>query len=235
MRIAAISSSCPHFGARDALKGIIYARPVKTDPAQRGIIDEALDELEDVEFNKTDVMYMRSLGITPAFNDGEEIVDFLEENEIPIQYGRFSDKDVHACLARGEEEGTRTVLINERYKNASSKPEILATAEAIAHEAGHAKDNDTSNSIQEELDNLALNVLVHRGFENKYPGIYQGQNSFLFREGVNLYPKLFFEFGADKTGLKDRVSEKYGHMKAGDDKHPASKMANEIKQLDLIA
>ena len=87
----------------------------------------------------------------------------------------------------------------------------------------------------EELDNLALNVLVHRGFENKYPGIYQGQNSFLFREGVNLYPKLFFEFGADKTGLKDRVSEKYGHMKAGDDKHPASKMANEIKQLDLIA
>ena len=152
-----------------------------------------------------------------------------------MQDGRFSDKDVHACLARGEEEGTRTVLINERYKDASSKPEILATAEAIAHEAGHAKDNDTSNSIQEELDNLALNVLVHRGFENKYPGIYQGQNSFLFREGVNLYPKLFFEFGADKTGLKDRVSEKYGHMKAGDDKHPASKMANEIKQLDLIA
>lgn len=52
---------------------------------------------------------------------------------------------------------------------------------------------------------------------------------------MNLYPELFFEFGADKTGLKERVFDKYGHMKAGDDKHPASKMANEIKQLDLIA
>ena len=77
MRIAAVSSSCPHFGARDALKGIIYARPVKTDPAQRGIIDEALDELEDVEFNKNEVMYLSSLVITPAFNNGEEILDYL--------------------------------------------------------------------------------------------------------------------------------------------------------------
>ena len=234
MRITGVSFAQP-FAARDALKGVIYARPVKTDSTQKGIIDEALDELEDVEFDKTDIMYMRSLGINPAFNSGEEIVDYLEDNDIPIQYGKFLDKDVHACLARGEEEGTRTVLINERYKDVSSKPEILATAEAISHEAGHAKDDDTSNSIQEELDNLALNVLVHRGFEKKYPGIYDGQDSFLFKEGVNLYPELFFEFGADKTGLKERVFDKYGHMKAGDDKHPASKMANEIKQLDLIA
>ena len=157
MRITGVSFAQP-FAARDALKGVIYARPVKTDSTQKGIIDEALDELEDVEFDKTDIMYMRSLGINPAFNSGEEIVDYLEDNDIPIQYGKFSDKDVHACLARGEEEGTKTVLINERYKDASSKPEILATAEAISHEAGHAKDDDTSNSIQEELDNLEIKV-----------------------------------------------------------------------------
>lgn len=233
MRIAPVVCSQP-FGARNELKGVIYVKPVKNGKTQEGIINSALQELRETEYDKTDIAYMRAMGIRPPFESGEEVVDYLESEKIPIQYGKFSDKKVHACLGRGDD-GERAVLINARYKDSASKPEILATAEAISHECGHAKDDDNSNSIQEELDNLSLNVLTHRAFERKYPGVFDGCDSFFFKEGVSLYPELFFEFGADKTGLKERVADKYGHMQAGDDKHPASKMAKEIKELDIVA
>ncbi len=233
MKISPVSSNQP-FGARDVLKGVIYAKPVKNGATQEGIIQEALNELESVEYNKNDISYMQALGINPPFQSGLEAVECLKKQDIPIQYGKFSDKNVHACLGKGEG-GKTTVLINARYKNSTSKPEILATAEAIVHEAGHAKDNDTQNSIQEELENLSLNVLTHRAFENKYKGVFDGCDSFFFKEGVSLYPKLFFEYGMDKTGLKERVADKYGHMQAGDKKHPASKLAQDIKALDIMA
>lgn len=233
MRINSVSGNHV-FGTRAALKGVIYAKPVKNDPTQEGIINNALKELETVNFDKGDILYMQSMGIEPPFQNGKEIVDCLKEQGIPVRYGKFSDKNVHACLARGEN-GETTTLINSRYKNSTSKPEILATAEAIAHEAGHAKDKDTVNSIQEELDDLSLNVLAHRAFEKKYPNVFNNCNSFLFKEGVSLYPKLFFEFGTHKTGLKERVADKYGHLQTGDSKHPASRLAEDIKALDVVA
>ncbi len=230
MRVGQVSGC--FFGARDALKGVIYAKPLKNGATQEGIISEAMKELSEAEYDKTDILYMQSMGINPPFQNGSEAVDYLKQQNIPIQYGKFSDKKVHACLARNEE-GNPAVLINARYRNENDKATILATAEAIAHEAGHSKDNDTVNSIQEELDNLSLNVLTHRSFEKKYPNIFEEQDSFFFTEGVNLYPKLFFEYGADKTGLKARVADKYGHMQAGDKKHPPSKLAQQIKELDV--
>lgn len=230
MRIGSVSNVL--FGTRNELKGVIYAKPVKNGKTQEGIINSALDELKNAEYDKTDILYMRSMGINPPFENGSEAVDYLKSQNIPIQYGKFSDKKVHACLARNED-NEKAVLINSRYKNSDDKPTVLATAEAIAHEAGHAKDNDTSNSIQEELDNLSLNVLTHRSFEKMHPGVFEGQDSFFFTEGVSLYPQLFFEYGADKTGLKARVADKYGHMQTGDSKHPASKLAREIKELDI--
>lgn len=233
MRVAPVSYN-QSFQARNDLKGVIYVKPLKSDKTQEGIVSSALQELEGAKYDGTDVLYMKSMGIHPPFESGKEAVEYLKRESIPIQYGKFSDKKVHACLARGDD-GNRAVLINARYKNSTSKPEILATAEAIVHEAGHAKDNDTSNSIQEELDNLSLNVLTHRSFERTYPGVFDNQDSFFFSEGVNLYPELFFEYGVDKTGLKERVADKYGHMKAGDTKHPASKLAREIKELDIVA
>ena len=233
MRVDSVSFS-QNFGTRSALKGVFYAKPVRYGEIQEGIIKEALSELKQVVYDKNDILYMQSLGINPPFRTGREAVECLETEAIPVQYGKISDKNVHACLAKGEG-GKTTVLINERYKNSKSRPEILATAEAIAHEAGHAKDNDTVNSIQEELDNLSLNVLTHRAFERKYKGIFDGCDSFFFKEGVSLYPKLFFEFGADKTALKERVADKYGHMQTGDEKHPASKLAEDIKALDVVA
>lgn len=231
MRVAPVGFQA--FGARNDLKGVIYVKPLKNGATQEGIIQEALDELSEAEYDKSDILYMHSMGIVPPFHSGQEAVDYLVKNNIPIQYGKFSDKKVHACLARNED-GKRAVLINARYRDSNSKPEILATAEAIAHEAGHAKDNDASNSIQEELDNLSLNVLTHRAFEKEEPGVFDGCDSFFFSEGVSLYPKLFFEYGAHKTGLKARVADKYGHMQAGDEKHPPSIMAKQIKELDLV-
>ena len=232
MRVVAVSPN-QNFGARRALKGVIYAKPLKNGVTQEGIIKKALSELEEAEYDQNDLSYMQSMGINPPFKNGREAVECLKAKDIPIQYGKFSDKNVHACLSKGEG-GKTTVLINARYKDSTSEPEILATAEAIAHEAGHAKDDDTSNSIQEELDNLSLNVLTHRAFERKHMGVFEGCESFFFKEGVSLYPKLFYEFGADKTGLKDRVAQKYGHMEAGDDKHPASRLAKDIKALDKL-
>lgn len=222
------------FGARRELKGIIYIKPVKTDDAQKGIINDALSALEGAEYDKLDILYMKSMGINPPFQSGREAVNYLKEQQIPIMYGKFSDKTVHACLGR-DEGGKKAVFINAKYKDSTSQPEILATAEAINHELGHAKDNDNSNSIQEELDTLSLNVLCHRAFERKNPGAFNGCDSFIFKEGVSLYPKLFFEYGADKTALKERVADKYGHMQAGDNKHPASRLALEIKALDVSA
>lgn len=233
MRVDAVSNN-QIFGTRAALKGVIYATPIKSDETQEGIITSALNELRGIEYDKNDLAYMKSMGINPPFESGREAVEFLEKKQIPVQYGKFSDKKVHACLAKGKN-GKETVLINERYKNSSSKAEILATGEAINHEAGHAKDEDRSNSIQEELDNLALNVLAHRAFEKKHKGVFDGCDTFFFKEGVKLYPKLFWAYGQDKTDLKARVADKYGHLPAGDEKHPASKLANEIKALDTIA
>lgn len=232
MRISSVSINKP-FAARAALRGVIYATPIKNGAMQEGILKEAIDELEKVEYDKNDITYMKSIGINPPFNSGKETVDFLKRKQIPIQYGKFSDKKVHACLARGED-GKEVILINERYKNSTSRAEVLATSEAINHEAGHAKDGDRKNSIQEELDDLSLNVLAHRAYEKKYKGIFDGSDTFFFKEGVNLYPKLFFAYGIDKTDLKSRVADKYGHLPAGDEKHPASKIANEIKELDTM-
>lgn len=234
MRIAPVSG-CVSFGARNELKGVIYAKPLKNGKTQDGIINGAVSELEKINFDRGDIEYIKSLGINPPFKSGEEAVYYLRSRNIPIQYGDFSDKKVHACLAKGSLPDEEVILINSRYRNSKNKPQILATAEAILHEAGHAKDRDKVNSIQEELDNLSLNVLAHRAFERKYPGIYDNCNGFFFKEGVSLYPELFFEQDINKSALKERVADKYGHMQTGDSKHPASDMAREIKQLDIVA
>lgn len=232
MRVAPVGFQT--FGAKKDNKGLIYIKPIKSNATQTGIINKALDELIDVEFDKKDISYMHSMGIRPPFKNGIEALNYLAKNNIQIQYGKFSDKKVHACLSR-DDDGKKTILINARYKNSKSEPEILATAEAIMHEAGHAKDDDDFNSIQEELDDLSLNVLTHRAFEKKKPRIFDNCHSFLFSEGVSLYPKLFFDDDPNKTKLKKRVADKYGHMPAGDDRHPASLMAMQIKGLDLRA
>ena len=74
MRVGQVSSNS--FGARDALKGVIYAKPIKNGKTQEGIINAALKELNEAEFEKTDILYMQSMGINPPFESGSEAVEY---------------------------------------------------------------------------------------------------------------------------------------------------------------
>ncbi len=206
----------------------VYAAVEKPDITQISTIKKALDELEKVEYLENDLLYMKILGANPPFKNGKEAVRWLEESKASILYADFSNPNVHACLNYNSKEGI-TILINSNYKNNCSHSDILAISEAIFHECGHGKDMDSENSIQEELNCLSLNVLAHRFYQKKYKGIFENKNSFLYSQGVSLYPKLFFDFY--KTALKNRVADKYGYLQSGDNKHPATTLAKDIKRI----
>lgn len=204
----------------------VYATVHKLDNTQISTITKALNELNQVEFLPNDLLYVKSLGANPPFDNGNQAVQWIKDNNVKIVYADFSNPKVHACLDYDKESGFM-ILINSNYKENCSHADTLAISEAIFHECGHGKDADNENSIQEEFDCLSLNVLAHRAYKKKYPGVYDKADSFLFSEGVSLYPKLFFEFF--HTGLKNRIASKYGYLQTGDNKHPATKIAGDIK------
>lgn len=210
-------------------KGGMYVTPIETTKAQQGTIQRAMDELSKVNFSTNDVLYMKNLGVNLPFENGKEAVDYLNSKNIDVMYANFSNKNVHACLDTTQ--NTPVVLINSNYKDLASFPDILAISEAMLHEAGHAKDDDSDNSIQEEIDCLALNVLAHQHYKETYPDIFKDQNSPLFFEGVSLYNKLFFDFDPEKTALKKRIAEKYGFLNASSKNHLASNLAHDIKNM----
>ncbi len=194
---------------------------------EEAIIQSALEELKKITLEHNDVIYMRAIGAKPAFNSGMEAYEFIKQNNIDIRFAKLAFDDAHASWNHRE----KAVLINERYRNSNSFPEILALSEAIFHEAGHAKDNDGENSIQEELDCLALNVLGHRYNKSTHKDVFLGQNSFLFSEGVSLYEKLFYKFDPAKQELKARVVQKYGFLQQESPGHPASNFVKEVKNI----
>jgi len=212
----------------DISKGI-YVKPLQTTKKQEDTISRALGELEQVKFLPNDIIYMKNLGVNLPFKSGLEAVNYLNSKNINIMYAEFSDKNVHACLDTTSE--TPSVLINSDYQDLATFPDILAISEAMFHEAGHAKDNDSINSVQEEIDCLALNVLAHQHYKKSYPDVFINQTSPLYLEGVSLYDKLFFDFDPDKKALKRRVSEKYGYLNTASPNHAASIMAREIKEI----
>ncbi len=190
-------------------------------------ITRALEELKKIKFDNNDLIYMRSIGANPPFNNGLEAYEFIKNNNVDIHFGKLSFEDAHASWDFSK----RAILINERYKNSTSFPEILALSSAIFHEAGHAKDDDGENSIQEELDCLALNVLGHKYHKKAHKDVFLGQNSFLFAEGVSLYEQLFYRFDPTKSALKLRVSEKYGYLQPTSRGHVAGNFAKEVKKI----
>lgn len=206
----------------------VYARVNAPDSAQISTIKKSLNELKQVEFDNNDYLYVKTLGANPPFKSGHDAINWIENNKVKILYANFSNPKVHACLNYDEKDGF-LILINSNYKDECSHADTLAISEAIFHECGHGKDRDSENSIQEELDCMSLNVLAHRFYKKKYPGVFDNENSFLFSEGVSLYPKLFFDF--HKTALKNRISDKYGYLQTGDEKHPATKLALDIKSI----
>jgi len=188
------------------------------------VIARAVDELGKIKFSQNDILYIKSLGCNPPFENGAQAVDFIKQNNIKINFSKFKLQDVHARWSFDD----NTIHINEKYKNLDSFAGILAISEAIFHETGHAKDKDADNSLQEELDCMSLNVLGHRFHKNKYKDIFKGQDSSIFTEGVSLYEKLFFEFDMNKTKLKNRLKEKYGFLKPDSKGHSSSNFARSI-------
>ena len=227
--IQKIVSHTPYLGANEAQGAQpVYASIAKSDKAQISTINRALDELSKVEFAQNDLLYVQTLGANPPFKSGLEATNWIKQNNAKIMYASFSNPNVHACLNYNEKDGF-LILINQNYEHECSQPDVLAISEAIFHECGHGKDKDVNNSIQEELDCMSLNVLAHRFYEKKYPKVFENENSFLFSQGVSLYPKLFWEFDLKKQSLKNRIADKYGYLQTADNKHPATKLASDIK------
>ncbi len=207
----------------------IFVRSIKTDTLQQNTINRALVELSGAEFAPNDTEYIKNLGVNLPFESGLEAVNYLKSQNAKILYAEFSDPKVHACLDTTGK--TPSILINASYKDLNEFDDVLAISEAIAHETGHMKDNDILNSISEEIDCLALNVLVHKSHKKKYPDSMEDKSSPLYSEGVSLYSTLFFDSNPDKTALKQRISEKYGYLDISSPNHPKTKLAKEIKKI----
>ena len=189
------------------------------------IITSALDELKKVKFDENDVKYLNDMGLEIPFKSGADAVNFIKNFNLRIGFDDTGAEGIHAQYDYKENK----ILLNKKYKNTSDTADVLALAEAILHESGHAKDNDGESSVQEELNNLGTGVLAHRFFEKKYPQIFDNANTLIVNDGVNIYAKLFFDEDIKKQALIKRVREKYGLLPAGDKLHNPSALANLIK------
>ena len=136
-------------------------------------------------------------------------------------------KDIDDVIDAYNTLANKTIKINEQYRGTKSKAIVLAIAESTLHEAGHAKDLDGASSIQEEINCLSLNSMAHRTLNAKDPGIFETNDAKILKNGVNLYSDIYFN--KDLSGLMDKVKRSYGHLPAGDYKHPASNFASAIK------
>ena len=186
----------------------------------------ALSELKQIKFDRNEVEYLKQIGVQIPFNSGMDAVEFLKKSNTRIIFDEMP-QDVHAQYDFSK----NFIKINKIYKNTLNTAEILAIAESILHEAGHAKDNDNQSSIQEEINFLGTNALAHRDLQRRYPHMFQTSESPIVQDGVSVYEKLFFDSDINKLGLVRRLQIKYGYLPAGDSKHPASSLAIKVKGL----
>ena len=186
----------------------------------------ALIELKQINFDRNEIEYLNKVGVTIPFNSGAEAVNFLKNSNTRILFDDMPE-DVHAQYDFSK----NFIKINNRYKNTLNTAEILAIAESILHEAGHAKDNDNQSSIQEEINFLGLNALAHRDLQRRYPHMFKTSDSPIVQDGVSVYEKLFFDTDINKVGLIRRLQIKYGYLPAGDAKHSPSILAKRVKGL----
>ena len=189
-------------------------------------IAAAVSELENIKFEEKDLAYLKNIGVNPPFSSGTEAVDFIKDSNVRIAFSGMSSKHIHAQYDFEK----NMIYINDLYENSQDFPVILAIAEAILHEAGHARDNDGESSIQEELDFLGMNAVAHRAFLDRYGDIFNESEELIVKDGVNVYSELFFDPDPDKQKLLERMKIKYGYLPAGDQLHPASKLAKKIKK-----
>lgn len=187
---------------------------------------KAINELKNLEFNSNDIQYVKSMGVVLPFKNGKEAADFINEANVRVKFETLASPHVHAQY----DYETNFVKINEIYRNTQNPAEILAISEAILHEVGHAFDKDRGNSVQEEINCLALNAVSHRAFNEKYPGVFTNADALIIKDGVCVYADLFFDNDPQKTRLLNRLRQKYGFLPAGDFTHPPSLFAMKVKE-----
>lgn len=187
---------------------------------------QSVRNLNGLEFDKNEVHYIQSLGIVLPFLKGNDAINFIKKNRIGVEFAPLSSDNIHAQY----DYDYNCILINEKYKNEKDPAVLLAISEAILHEAGHAKDYDGETSVQEEIDCLALNALSHRTFDKKYHDIFAQNNSPIVKDGVCVYPELFFDDDPLKQALVNRLSQKYGNLAAGDLLHSPCILAIKVKE-----
>ena len=186
---------------------------------------KSINYLRNLNFDQNDVQYIQSLDIILPVLSGEEAINFIERNRINVKFDKLPSKNTHAQY----DFENNCILINEIYKNTKNPAEILAISEAILHEIGHAKDKDEANSVQEEIECLALNALAHRTLSKNNQNIFAHSNSPIVSNGVCIYSDLFFNNEPSKSALINRLKQKYGYLPAGDFKHSPNKIALEVK------
>lgn len=188
---------------------------------------EAVNHLDHLEFDKNDVKRVQSLGVVLPFLSGAEAVKFIKDSHTEIKFAPMSSENAHAQY----DYDNNCIKINEIYKDTKNPAEILAISESILHEAGHAKDQDDSSTVQEELDCLAMNALSHKAICKNSPNIFEQADSKIVKDGVCIYSDLFFDEDSQKEALVERVKLKYGHLPAGDLKHSPNNLALKVKTI----
>ncbi len=186
----------------------------------------ALNELKQINFNSQDIQELEKIGVVIPFVSGADAVNFLKQSNTRIVFDEMA-KDVHAQYDFSK----NFIKINKMYKNTLNTAEILAIAESILHEAGHAKDMDNQSSLQEEINFLGTNALAHRDLQRRYPDMFKNSDAPIVNDGVSIYEKLFFDKDPNKAALVKRLQVKYGYLPAGDSKHPPSPLAIKAKGL----
>ncbi|HNW26194.1 MAG TPA: hypothetical protein PLG15_04195 [Candidatus Gastranaerophilaceae bacterium] len=208
---------------------------VKSTPVQKTqdfswtndpVILKSLDYLKNLNFDTENIKYVQAQGAILPFKSGAQAFEFINKSNTRIKFDTLSMPNTHAQY----DFENNTIKINEIYKNTQATEEILAISEAILHETGHAKDGDGQNSVQEEINCLALNSVAHRDFVAKYSDIFQNSNAPIIKDGVIIYESLFFDFDPQKNNLITRLKEKYGFLPAGDFTHPPSELAFRVKR-----
>lgn len=189
-------------------------------------IATALNELKMLEFADEDIKYLRNMGVETPFKSGKDAVDLIEKQNIRIIYDETNESGVHAQYDFYK----NLIVINNKYRKTDDFAVMLAIAEAILHETGHAKDKDGYSSVQEELDFLGMNAIAHRAFVKKYGDIFSDSKAPIIKDGVKVYAKLFFDPDPDKKALVKRITDKYGNLPAGDSMHPPGLIARIVKK-----
>ncbi len=193
-------------------------------------ISSAINELEQLQIASEDIRYLNNMGIMLPFCSGKDALDFIKKSNVRISFEKTSSKNIHAQYDYSK----NLIMLNDMYKNNQDFPVILALAEAILHECGHAKDNDGDSSIQEELGNLGMNAAAHRAFLKKYGDIFSESDALIIKDGVSIYSTLFFDPDPEKKELVRRIRQKYGYLPVGDMLHPPSQIAFRIKDKKSI-